>query len=280
MKENRTDRETKERKKKSMGGWLEVLNDGKLLEHQTNVINELEDDLKNSPSPESLLIHTPQLGKLQQHDDPKFLMVIANDLGRRAYESIERQEEKESRSTDIDNKRSIYLENTDLGSPARIVQENFMTVADVIIFLSRHCETLRDLLIFARKLVNERPKNFRFNNIDLNPNNETYFELMARAPFAFWGRLPELKTAGYMSFPSVHDDSGKWLVSPHFVYELTRANIAEKIVASKKPHEFERHGGCPVLHPSCKGYNLITRLGNIVLDYAEAAARQVKNEPS
>ena len=98
---------------------------------------------------------------------------------------------------------------------------------------------------------------------------ETDIELLARAPFSFWGNTRYETPISLDSEPVLQtEDMEKPIFSNRFIYLVTRENIIASTMNSSRP-ELMRHGGCPVLHRDFKTDALIQRTGDTYLKFYE-----------
>jgi hypothetical protein len=111
-------------------------------------------------------------------------------------------------------------------------------------------------------------------DIELNHNAETNLELMARAPFAFWGGTVRNSVPISLSgVPVLQRDVEQPLFAPGFVYLVTREHVKVHDPKYRGVEELMRHGGCPVLRVDRKQDGVLTSLGETYLKYLDVLQR-------
>ncbi len=147
----------------------------------------------------------------------------------------------------------LPYKKTYYGSPENINLDNILTVNQVFLWLSGFCDSEAQALKVIKRVLVEVPQ------IESNKRARTYFELLAYAPFGFWGAKvgSSLHPKKVNSTNIVTPDGSESLISSCFL-EMLKLN---------------GDGGCPALHRNFLGIDLINSLGESFLSVVEMVQR-------
>ena len=155
--------------------------------------------------------------------------------------------------------KQTYYKNgcMDVDSPVEVVGDNFLTMTDIAGWVTRPCRTSKQFLHCIHRLL-DVPDNKEVKkdgeSFKTNPNNYTYLQLIAQAPFGL--------IASFRGFQPVTID-GQRVINPHprsrfFIHQNMLIMLMYEPVSRDAGDTHKRHGGCPAL-----GTPLINQLGEV-----------------
>ncbi len=228
-----------------MKGWLAVMEGDEttpgLAEWTNKVLCDLEGDLKIR-----LDTKHPIGGLIQAIDEIEYLLVTPPNFTR----------------------QTAINDSVDLMSYYDIWNDNTATITYIFktLLLQVVAEDDSSSLKIIQILTTHRPQVSRQSNTerktDLNPHQRTWLELLAQAPFAYFGSKGFSRDFEKFKKRANTDNPNEFLPTD-FLYHITRKNFTSSTSPPLYTNHLKRHGGCPALHSKYKNLDLINRLGLI-----------------